>query len=169
VLNLFAYTGLATLALAQGGAAVAHVDASRPAVAWARRNASNNRLQDEPIRWLVDDAMTFTTRELRRGRRYAGIVLDPPGYGHGAGGRSWHLDTDLGPLLAAGARVLEPDGFVLLTAHSEGVGPERLADVLRAALPRRGATPEAGDLLLTSSDGRPFALGAFARWDGGAR
>ncbi len=169
VLNLFAYTGLTTLALARAGAAVAHVDASRPSVAWARGNATRNDLQDRPIRWLVDDAVGFTVRELRRGRRYTGVVLDPPTYGHGAGGRSWRLETDLGPLLVACARLLEPDGFFLLTAHSEGHGPDRLADALREALPRRAAAPEAGDLALTSADSRPFALGAFARWDGGAR
>ena len=169
VLNLFAYTGLTTLALAGAGAAVAHVDASRPSVAWARRNAAANDLEDRPIRWLVDDAVSFTVRELRRGRRYAGIVLDPPTYGHGAGGRSWRLESDLGSLLAACARVLEPDGFVLLTAHSEGFGPDRLGDVLRTALPRRGSAAEAGDLAITSGADRLFTLGAFARWDGGAR
>jgi 23S rRNA (cytosine1962-C5)-methyltransferase len=169
VLNLFAYTGLTTLALAGAGAAVAHVDASRPSVAWARRNGASNGLQDRSIRWLVDDALSFTVREIRRGRRYAGIVLDPPSYGHGARGRSWRLESDLGSLLAACARVVDPDGFVLLTAHSEGFGPDRLAEVLRDALPRRGSATDAGDLAITSADGRPFALGAFARWNAGAR
>ena len=88
VLHLFAYTGLATLAMAAAGAAVAHVDAARPAVAWARRNAAANGLDDAPIRWLVDDARAFVARERRRGNRYDGIVLDPPTYGHGASGRA---------------------------------------------------------------------------------
>jgi len=168
VLNLFAYTGLLTLAMARAGAAVAHVDASRTSVAWARRNASSNGLEDRPIRWLVDDAVTFTVRELRRGRRYAGIVLDPPSYGHGARGRSWHLETDLAALLVVCTRLLEPDGFILLTTHSEGFRPERLADALRSALPRGSVSPESGDLALTSAGGRSFVLGGFARWDGGA-
>ena len=83
VLHLFAYTGLATLAMAAAGAAVTHVDASRPTVTWARRNAELSGLADRPVRWIVDDAMAFTEREVRRGRRYAGVVLDPPTYGHG--------------------------------------------------------------------------------------
>ena len=110
VLHLFAYTGLATLALARAGAAVAHVDASRPAVAWARGNAARNGLADRPIRWLVDDAGAFVAREVRRAGATTGVVLDPPTYGHGARGtQAWRIETDLGPcwrrphpLLAAG-------------------------------------------------------------------
>ena len=130
VLHLFAYTGLATLALAAAGAAVTHVDASRPTVTWARRNAERSGLADRPIRWIVDDALAFTNREVRRGRRYAGVVLDPPSYGHGpAGGGDWRIEDDLPRLLAAAAALLEPDGFVLLTAHTPEFGPDRLAAV----------------------------------------
>ncbi len=89
VLHLFAYTGLATLAMAAAGAAVTHVDASRPAVTWARHNADRSGLAERPIRWIVDDALAFTERELRRGRRYAGVVLDPPTYGHGPSSGDW--------------------------------------------------------------------------------
>ncbi len=120
VLHLFAYTGLGTLAMAAAGAAVVHVDASRPTVAWARRNAELAGLAARPVRWIVDDALAFTEREVRRGHRYAGIVLDPPSYGHGPGTRPWRLEDDLPRLLAACARILGEDGFMLLTAHSLG-------------------------------------------------
>jgi 23S rRNA (cytosine1962-C5)-methyltransferase len=168
VLHLFAYTGLATLAMAASGAEITHVDAARPAIAWARRNAELSGLADHPIRWIVDDAVAFTERELRRGRRYAGLVLDPPSYGHGPGGAAWRLDGDLAPLLATAARLLVPDGFALLTAHTPGFDAARLASLLGGALRRRSSDVEAGELELTTPDGRRVAFGAFARTAGGA-
>ncbi len=169
VLHLFAYTGLATLTMAVAGAAVTHLDAARPTVAWARTNADRSGLGDRPIRWIVDDAVAFAVREVRRGRRYAGVVLDPPTYGHGPGRGAWRIGTDLGPLLAVVGRLLEPDGFVLLTAHTAEFDEGRLAHELGAALGRgRGAALEAGDLALETRDGRRLELGAFARSPGGA-
>lgn len=168
VLHLFAYTGLATLAMAAAGAAVAHVDASRPTVAWARRDAELSGLTDRPVRWIVDDAVAFTVREGRRGRRYAGIVLDPPSYGHGPGAGRWRLEEDLPALLDACGAVLEPDGFVLLTAHTPTYGPDRLAELLASTLGRPPAAVEAADLKLSTEDGRHLELGAFARSPGGA-
>lgn len=168
VLHLFAYTGLATLALAAEGAAVTHVDSARPTVAWARRNAERSGLGAEPIRWIVDDAAAFTGREARRGRRYAGLVLDPPSYGHAASGRAWRIDDDLEPLLLAGAAVLDPDGFVLLTAHTPGFDPERLAATLGRVFRRRPDAIESGPLDVATDDGRRLELGAFARTAGGA-
>lgn len=162
VLDLFAYTGLTTLALAQHGAAVTHVDASRPAVTWARRNAELSGLADRPIRWIVDDAMGFVGRELRRGRRYGGLVLDPPSYGHGPGGRPWTMDA-LPELLAGCRGVLDPDAFVLLTAHTPGYDAERLAGLLRDGIGRSARAIESGELELRTADGRALALGAFAR------
>jgi 23S rRNA (cytosine1962-C5)-methyltransferase len=164
VLNLFAYTGLVTLALARIGARVTHVDAARPSVAWARQNAQRNGLDDRPVRWLVDDARAFTAREVRRGRRYDGLVLDPPSYGHGAGGR-WQIERDLGPLLAACRGALRPDGFVVLTAHTPAYDPDRLASELRV-LDGDGDRADADDLTIPAADGRRLVLGAFARWDG---
>jgi 23S rRNA (cytosine1962-C5)-methyltransferase len=161
VLNLFAYTGLTTLALARTGAAVAHVDAARPTMAWARQNADLSGLADRPIRWLVDDARAFVAREIRRDRRYDGVVLDPPTYGHGTGGRAWRLEPDLEQLLADIRRVLAPDGFILLTAHSRSVDPSALG-----ALLGRGA--EIGELSLVATSGAILTLGAFARVDGRA-
>ncbi|MEO8570176.1 MAG: class I SAM-dependent methyltransferase [Chloroflexota bacterium] len=168
VLHLFAYTGLATLALAGAGAAVVHVDAARPTVGWARRNATLSGLEDRPVRWIVDDAMAFTAREIRRGRRYAGVVLDPPSYGHGPGSGAWRIDDDLPALLAAAARLLARDGFALLTAHSPGFEADRLATELGRALGQRPADIEAGPLWLETPDGRRLELGAFARSSGGA-
>lgn len=168
VLHLFAYTGLATLAMVASGAGVTHVDASRPTVAWARHNAVLLGLADRPVRWIVDDALAFTRREVRRERRYAGVVLDPPTYGHGPGSRAWQLDEDLPALLAACSEVLEPDGFVLLTAHTEGYRSDRLAHDLAAATGRRTASIEDGDLTLTTPDGRILGLGGFARSAGRA-
>jgi 23S rRNA (cytosine1962-C5)-methyltransferase len=166
VMHLFAYTGLATLAMAAAGAAVAHVDAARPAVAWARRNAARNDLAAAPVRWLVDDARAFAARERRRGNRYDGIVLDPPTYGHGASGRPWRLETDLGPLLEDCRALLAPDGFLLLTAHTEHLGQDQLADGLARALRRPTASLETGDLHLDAESGANLALGVYARWDG---
>ncbi len=160
VLSLFAHTGLATLAMARAGATVAHVDASRPAVAWARRNAELSGLADRPVRWLVDDARAFVEREARRGRRYDGIVLDPPAYGH-AHGRTWKLEDDLPELLHACATIAAPGAFVLLTAHSEGVDGEALARFLGGAF--RGRHPEHAPLSLRATSGATLALGFAAR------
>jgi len=168
VLHLFAYTGLATLALAAAGAAVTHVDASRPTVTWARANATRSGLAERPIRWIVDDAAAFVQREIRRGRHYAGVVLDPPTYGHGPGSGDWRIEEDLPALLGALARLLEPDGFVLLTAHTQGFEADRLAAGVRAAFGRTASGVEAGDLALETDDGRRLDLGAFARSAGGS-
>ena len=149
VLHLFAYTGLVTLAMAAAGARVTHVDAARPTVGWARHNAALSGLADRPIRWIVDDATAFTGREVRRGRRYAGVVLDPPSYGHGPGAGAWRIGDDLAPLLEAIAGLLVPDGFLLLTAHTPELGAGAAGWGRRpAALGRPIASIEAGDLEL---------------------
>jgi 23S rRNA (cytosine1962-C5)-methyltransferase len=168
VLHLFAYTGLATLAMAAAGGVVTHVDASRPTVAWARRNAELSGLADRPIRWIVDDAVAFTQREARRDRRYAGIVLDPPSYGHGPGARPWRLEDDLPGLLSACAGILEPDGFALLTAHTPGFDAERLGQLMSAALGRSSDVLDGGELAVSTHDDHQLELGAFIRCAGGA-
>ena len=164
VLNLFAYTGATTLALAAAGAAVTHVDASRPAVAWARQNAELSGLADRPIRWIVDDALGFSRREARRGRRYEGFVLDPPSFGHGSGATRWELRDALPELLDACAAVASDDAFVLLTAHSTGLRAEDLGDALIDAF----EPGPAGDLTVEPIDavadsGAVLHLGAAAR------
>jgi 23S rRNA (cytosine1962-C5)-methyltransferase len=160
VLNLFGYTGATTLALARAGAHVAHVDASRPAIAWARRNAELSSLAAAPIRWLIDDAQRFAEREVRRERRYAGFVIDPPAFGHGAAGR-WRLDDDLARLLRACGRLADTSAFLLLTAHSVGWGDDRLVDAVAGALDVTDL--DAGPLDVTAERGASIRLGAFVR------
>jgi 23S rRNA (cytosine1962-C5)-methyltransferase len=162
VLHLFAYTGVTTLALARAGARVAHVDASRPAVAWARRNATRSGLDASPIRWLVDDAAAYVAREARRGRRYRGIILDPPSYGHGPAGRPWRLATDLGPLLQGCAAIATPDAFVLLTAHTPGEDGTALERRLREAFRAPDRRIGRGELTLDARSGAALRLGAWA-------
>jgi 23S rRNA (cytosine1962-C5)-methyltransferase len=161
VLQLFASTGLTTLALAQAGATVAHVDAAKSSVAWARRNAALGGLDNRPVRWLVDDARDFVAREIRRNRRFDGVVLDPPTYGHGTGGKTWRLDRDLEPLIVDIRRLLAQDGFILLTAHSESINAGSLGAYL-------GPGAEVGELTLDATSGATLRLGAFARLDGRA-
>jgi 23S rRNA (cytosine1962-C5)-methyltransferase len=164
ILNLFAYTGAMSLAAAAAGAAVAHVDGSRPTVAWARRNAELSGLADRPIRWLVDDVATFVGREIRRERRYDAVILDPPSYGHGARSTTWRLEERLDGLLDSCAELTGDDpAFALLTAHTPGFGPDRLADALAGTFGRRPAEVEAGDLALRARSGAYLRLGAWAR------
>jgi 23S rRNA (cytosine1962-C5)-methyltransferase len=162
VLNLFAHTGLATLTMARAGAAVAHVDGARSAVAWARRNASLSRLADRPIRWLVDDAAAFVAREARRSRRYDGIVLDPPAFGR-AGGREWRLEEDLPSLLMACRAIAAPGAFLLLSAHSEQVDGQDLVAALRSAFRGEASSVEVSPLGLTAGSGARLALGWAVR------
>ena len=164
VLNLFGYTGAATLSAAAAGASVTHVDGSRPTVAWARRNAELSNLAHRPIRWIVDDAEAFVARELRRDRRYDAVILDPPSYGHGRGGRAWRLDERLSELLEASAAATNDDPvFALLTAHTPGFGPDRLGEELARAFGRLPGEVETGDLDLRAASGARLRLGAFAR------
>ncbi len=168
VLHVFAYTGLASLAIASAGGSVTHVDSARPTVAWARANAERSGLADRPIRWIVDDAVGFIARETRRNRRYDGLVLDPPSYGHGPQGQAWRLERDLATLLAGAAKLVAPTGFVLLTAHSPGYDGDRLAAELRSMVRAPAGDVERGALAVATQDGRRLELGAFARWPGGA-
>jgi 23S rRNA (cytosine1962-C5)-methyltransferase len=164
VLHLFAHTGATTLALAHAGARVTHVDASRPALAWARRNAELSGLADAPVRWIIDDALAFTRREARRGRRYAGIVLDPPSFGHGPRGTRWELADALPDLLDACAAVARDDVFLLLTAHTTGLEPDALADALGDAFdPGPGGELAADRLDERATSGAILPLGAAAR------
>jgi 23S rRNA (cytosine1962-C5)-methyltransferase len=165
VLNLFAYTGAATLAAAQVTAEVVHVDGARSAVAWARRNAELSGLADRFVRWLVDDAEAFVRREARRGRTYSGLVLDPPSYGHGRRSGAWRLDEGLPNLLEACRAVSTPDVFVVLTAHSEGVDAGWLADRLLDAF-GPDCDIEAVELELVARSGARLWLGSCARMIG---
>jgi len=170
VLNLFGYTGGSSLAAARAGAGVVHLDASKAAVSWARRNAGLSGLAEAPIRWIVDDAAAFVRRELRRGNRYDGVILDPPTYGHGARGQPWRLEHDLPELLADCVRLADGGrGYVLLTSHTPGYGPGRLGTLLEGAWPpgadEAQARPvEAGDMSIEARYGALLRLGGFARF-----
>jgi 23S rRNA (cytosine1962-C5)-methyltransferase len=166
ILNLFAHTGGSSLAAARAGSRVVHVDAGRSAIAWARRNAELNELADAPIRWITDDAVRFTEREARRGRRYDGLVLDPPSFGHDPAGRPWRLETDLPRLLDACLAILaDGPAFVVLSAHSQGFDADRLEAELADALgSERGGAIEIDELAISATSGRRLGLGAVARW-----
>lgn len=162
VLNLFAYTGGSTLAAAQGGARVSHVDASKTSVQWARDNAALNGLESHEIRWLLDDVQKFTARELRRNRRYHGIILDPPSFGRGAKNEVWKIETDLIPLLDTLKELLAEDfSFILLSSHSNGYTPAAMKNLLlplAADRPGRFLTEEM--LLMETEGGRALPSGA---------
>jgi 23S rRNA (cytosine1962-C5)-methyltransferase len=167
MLSLFAHSGAATLAMAAAGAQVVHVDASRQAIALARRNAEASGLAAAPIRWVCEDARTFVTRELRRGGRYDGVVLDPPSWGHGPKGQAFAIDRDLLPLVADLAKLTaatapgSTTGPVLLTCHSSRWHHRRLRATLAEAFP--SGRFESGPLTCTDAAGRTIELGDFAR------
>ena len=164
LLNLFAYTGGSTLAAARAGAAVAHVDSARGTVEWARTNARQSELEGKPIRWLVDDAQGFVARELRRGRQYNALVLDPPSYGHGTRGEAWKIDQ-LGELLAQCAELTGGrPAFALVTCHSPGYDPGQLGAVVRRAL--GPAQIESGEMAVSCASGRQLKSGVFVRYVG---
>ena len=166
VLNLFAYTGGSTLAAAVGGAQVTHVDAAKSMVTRARENAELSGLAEAPIRWIVEDALKFCEREVKRGNQYDAVILDPPSYGHGPKGEEWSINRDLLPLLElCGALTAERRRFVLCTCHSPGIGPGELSAYLSEGLfGHCGQPPDSGELFLRSSDGRHLHSGVYARW-----
>ena len=147
VLNLFAYSGGSTMAAALGGAEVCHLDASKGMVEWARENARLNGLADAPIRWIVDDAHKFMKREIRRGRRYDAIVLDPPTFGRGAGGEMYKIERDLKETLALVDGLLSAaPRFVLFSSHTPGLSPIVAENILGQLWPK--ARLESGEMLL---------------------
>lgn len=169
VLNLFGYTGGSTIAAARGGARVTHCDASRGVVQWASENARRNDLNEAPVRWIVDDALKFLRREARRERRYHGIVLDPPSFGRGPKGEVWKLEEGIGELLAATIDVLHADtgAFVLLSAHTPGLGGRALENLLRQSLASRAASGPCahGEMVIASTAPAPaLPSGTWAAW-----
>ena len=163
VLNLFAYTGGATMACARAGAAVAHVDSARGMVAWAKDNARLCGLKDAPIRYLVDDCLKFVRREQRRGRTYHGIVMDPPSYGRGPDGEMFRFETHVYPLIEECAKLLDGEPlFFLLNSYTSGFAPAVAQNALTAALP--GGVVEADNIGLLSEAELNLPCGATARW-----
>lgn len=162
VLNLFGYTGLASLLAAEAGAQVTHVDASKKAVAWGRDNQALSGLDDRPVRWIVDDAVKFAAREVRRGRRYHGILLDPPKYGRGPKGETWELFRDLPDLLRLCRDLLHPAGsFLVLTAYAIRASHLSLDMLAREIL---GGGVVSGELALREEGGRLLGTSLFSRW-----
>ncbi len=167
VLNLFAYTGIATLFAAKAGAKVTHVDASKPAVTWANENRELNGMQELPIRWIVDDALKFTEREAKRGNKYDVILMDPPAYGHTPTGESWDFNRDFPKLLNNCKQIISTDPlFVLVNAYAISSSSTTLANTLQGAFGNLGGSVENGELTLKETSGeRLLSTGIWARWE----
>ena len=167
VLNLFAYTGGATLAAADAGAGVTHVDASKGMVTWAKENAQVSGLSDRPIRWLVDDCVKFVEREIRRGNHYDGIIMDPPSYGRGPKGEIWKIEEKIFPFIELCTQILSDEPlFFLVNSYTTGLQPAVLTYMLETALVSKlGGHVEAQEIgLPVSSNGLILPCGASGRW-----
>lgn len=167
VLNLFAYTGGATLAAAAAGAGVTHVDASKGMVAWAKENAAASGLSEAPIRWLVDDCGKFVEREIRRGNKYDGIIMDPPSYGRGPKGEIWKIEDSIYPFIGLAAQLLSDDPlFFLINSYTTGLAPSVLTYMISTAiLPNHGGSVISDELgLPVSENGLILPCGASGRW-----
>jgi 23S rRNA (cytosine1962-C5)-methyltransferase len=165
-LNLFGYTGVGSLALAATGAAVTHVDASKKSVDQARTNAALSQLHEAPIRWIVDDAAKFAAREVRRGKRYDGIILDPPKFGRGPEGEVWRLEEGLPGLIADCRRLLDGDSkFLFLTVYAVRMSALAIGELVRQACLDLGGTVECGELgVREEARGLILPTAIFARW-----
>ena len=167
VLNLFGYTGAATLVCASAGAEVTHVDASKPSINWARHNQELSGLKDAPIRWILDDAFKFVAREVRREREYDVILLDPPSFGRGPKGEIWKVDQQIGSLLKNIRTILSPKGgMVVLTMYNLEASSLMLKGLMEDFFP--GGSLEYGELALSCEESRhALPLSLFARWEAG--
>ena len=173
VLNLFGYTGVASLVCAAAGAHVTHVDASKKAIGWARENATLSGMETLPIRWICEDARKYLQREVKRGSLYQGVILDPPKYGRGPTGEIWRLFEDLPGIVDLCAQVLAPDArFLLLNAYAARISGLSLAHLMAEAMRGRGGLVDWGELALSEEkthglgDSREIGLSFFARWTG---
>lgn len=167
ILNLFAYTGGATLACAAAGARVCHVDASKGMVQWARENAALSGLSERPVRWIVDDCKKFVEREIRRGVRYDGVVMDPPSYGRGPGGEVWKLEDSVYELVRTCAQVLSEDArFFLLNSYTTGLSPSVMQYILSVTVgAMHGGTVTADEIgLPVKKSGLVLPCGSTAVW-----
>lgn len=167
VLNLFAYTGGATISAAKAGAAVTHVDASKGMVTWAKENAVSSGLADAPIRWLVDDCVKFVEREIRRGNTYDGIIMDPPSYGRGPKGEIWKIEESVYPFIQLTAKLLNKDSiFFLINSYTTGLQPAVLSYMINTVIVDQfGGHVEAEEIgLPVTSNGLVLPCGASGRW-----
>ncbi len=168
VLNLFAYTGGATVAAAHAGASVCHVDAAKGMVSWAKENARASGLEDKPIRWIVDDCAKFVQREIRRGKRYDAIIMDPPSYGRGPSGEVWKLENNLYDFICLCANVLSDDpSFVIVNSYTTGLSPAVLTYICGTVFSKKfGGRSESQELGLPVTDsGLVLPCGAACRWE----
>ena len=167
ILNLFAYTGGATLAAAAAGASVTHVDASKGMVSWAKENAASSGLGDAPIRWLVDDCVKFVEREIRRGNKYDGIIMDPPSYGRGPKGEVWKIEENIWTFVELTTQILSDNAiFFLINSYTTGLQPAVLSYMMNAAIVKRfGGRTEADEIgLPVTESGLILPCGASGRW-----
>ncbi len=166
VLNMFAYTGGATLACAKAGASVCHCDAAKGMVQWARENASLSGLDDKPIRWIVDDCEKFVSREIKRGRKYDAIIMDPPSYGRGPNGEVWKLENSIYDLIKLCKNVLSDNPlFFLINSYTTGLSPSVMAFILqRVLIPEYGGSVSADEIGLPVETGGVLPCGATAVW-----
>ncbi|MEF9895095.1 MAG: class I SAM-dependent methyltransferase [Clostridia bacterium] len=166
VLNLFGYTGGATIACALAGASVTHVDAAKGMVQWAGENRELSGVDPNRTRWIVDDALKFVAREARRGSFYQGVLMDPPSYGRGPGGEVWKLEDELFGLISACEKVLAPDAlFMLVNSYTTGLQPAVLSNMLLLTAGKaRGGVVEAGEVALPIETGGVLPCGASGRW-----
>ncbi|MFH2018686.1 MAG: class I SAM-dependent methyltransferase, partial [bacterium] len=162
---LFGYTGGATLACAQAGAKVCHVDGSKSAIAWARENAELSGLDKKPIRWILDDAAKFVGREIKRGNKYDGIIMDPPAFGHGPGGEMWKIEENFLGLLDSCKKIMSDNPlFLLVNGYASGYSAIAYENALSGIIGEKGEV-EKGALTIKESDSdRLLPCGIFARW-----
>ena len=167
VLNLFAYTGGATLAAAAAGASVTHVDASKGMVTWAKENAAASGLSEAPIRWLVDDCVKFVEREIRRGNHYDAIIMDPPSYGRGPKGEIWKIEEAIHPLIKLCVKLLSPNPlFFLINSYTTGLAPAVLTYMLSTELKSYNGHVDSQEIGLPVTDsGLVLPCGASGRWE----
>ncbi len=168
ILNLFAYTGGATVALAKDGHFVTHVDSSKPSIGWAKENALLNDIGADRIRWMLEDAPTFVAKEVKRGKKYDAIILDPPAYGHGPSGKTWRVERDLAPLLEQCAALLsDTPSFIVLNGYAQHDTPDSfrklMTGVLHAKTRCKNFRVESDTLLLSTADGRSLETGIVTR------
>ena len=168
VLNLFAYTGGATLAALEAGAMVTHVDASKGMVTWAKENAVSSNLADRPVRWLVDDCVKFVEREIRRGNKYDAIIMDPPSYGRGPKGETWKIEENIFPFIELCTNILSDDPlFFLINSYTTGLQPAVLSYMINTAIVKKfGGHVTAEEIgLNVTSNGLVLPCGATGRWE----
>ena len=167
VLNLFAYTGAATLSASAAGASLCHVDAARGMVQWGRENARLSHLADRPIRWIIDDCLKFVEREKRRGSRYEGIIMDPPSFGRGPNGETWKIEAEIDGLIRSVSELLSDQPlFLMINSYSSGLSPEAVAYMTRDIVERKwGGQTECAELgLPVQASGLALPCGATTRW-----